>query len=200
MHTKFMFTLATALALCAGLAVAQAPDIKADLAAMEARAAASPELRRYMSQLRGSMEAGTNTPIDQVLEMIGGIRPDREGGLPFNYRLSGQAQSAMMRAQATAEILRNDLNGDWQVTRDELVATLSSGRNNNEGAAAFLLGDLDANNVLDTEEIKKAVETSLASWVRPSGRRDTLPQLFDFDDDGILTQSELDRGIAALRG
>ena len=68
-----------------------------------------------------------------------------------------------------------------------------------DGAAqAFVTADADRNDILTFDEIKVAVENMVRAI---NGRRNyetNLLTLFDFDDDGYLTQDELERGIAAL--
>lgn len=193
-------SLVALLTLTAGQSHGQTPEAKADLALLEARAAADADMAVIWSQLRA--EAGTRTDqnVAQIMEMFSGIRQNRESRLPLNYRVQAQAQAAAIRAQSVAEILRSDLNGDWQVSREELVASLGQGNRGGggEAATAFVLGDADQNGTLSTDEIKAAVEAMLSKASRqrgmPNGQR-----LFDLDDDGILTQSEYDRVLAALK-
>jgi len=190
---KFIAAIGGVLA-CAMPALAQ--DVAADLALLESRAAADPELGRVMEALRGNR---STQPVEQKLEMTVERAFLRDGALPMHYRLAGQMRIASNRAQMVAEILRSDLDGDWQITRDELKATLTQhGRGNGGSAAAFVLGDADGNGVLDTAEIKQAVEAIQRDQDHLRGQ-EAMPRLFDLDDDGILTRAEYDRAVAALK-
>lgn len=199
MKRTILIGLAMAMTLGVGQALGQTPDPKADLAALQARAAADAGLAAILSQLQDNISARANRPVEHWLEMMGGFRPNRDGGLPLNYRVQGQVQIAEARAQAVAEILRSDLDGNWQVARDELVASLSqASRSGGQAATAFLLGDTDGNGTLDTAEIKLAAE-AMTKTIGVHRGNYGIPRLLDFDDDGILTQSEYDRGVAALK-
>lgn len=188
------------LAVTAGPSQGQTPEAKADLALLETRAAGDPLMGQVWVQLRSETSARSGQSVLRIVETLSGIRQTRDGALPLSYRLQGQVQAAAIRAQTVAEILRSDLNGDWQVSREELVASLSHANRGGggEAATAFLLGDADQNSLLTTEEIKASAEAMLPVL---SGRRgmDVGARLFDLDDDGILTQSEYDRVVAALQ-
>lgn len=192
-------SLVAMLALTAGQSHGQTPEAKADLALLETRAAADADMAAIWSQLRAQVGAGTDHNVTQLLDMFSGIRQNRASSLPLNYRVRAQVQAANIRAQNVAAILRSDLNGDWQVSREELVASLGqTNRDGGEAATAFVLGDADQDGTLSTDEIKAAIEAMLGTASRqhglPNGQR-----LFDLDDDGILTQSEYDRVLAALK-
>lgn len=99
-----------------------------------------------------------------------------------------------------AEIIAADLNGDWAISRDEMLAALNSGA---EGGLAelFLKGDQDANLVRDFAEIKVILQENAAKrasdpeWSRPLN----LAGLIDFDDDGQVTRQELLWAWSAVR-
>lgn len=190
---KFMAGIA-ALLICAMPATAQ--EAVSDLSLLESRAAADPELGMVLESLRDN--SGTR-PVEQKLEMMGGRGYLRDGALPLNYRVAAQIRAATTRAQMVAEILRSDLDGDWQITRDELKAALTQGRHGSgDGAATFVLGDADSNGVLDLAEIKLAVE-AMQRDLRALRGQEVIPRLLDLDDDGILTRAEYDRVVAALK-
>lgn len=183
----------TLLACGASMASAQtAPDPKADLAALDARAATDPELQQFWESLRSRLARTDRPTAEQVLRML-------DQGFPINYRVERQIKLAASRAQYAAEILRSDLDGDWQVSRDELIASLSgSNRGRGDAASAFVLGDKDGNDILDTAEIQQAADAMVFDIERNLGRTG-VPRLFDFNDDGVLTQAEYNRGLAALQ-
>ena len=199
MKRKSSISLAAALMLIAGQIHGQTPDTKADLVLLEMRAATDAEMSAIFSQLRGETGVRSGRTVEQMVDMFSGLRQSRKGTLPVNYRLQAQLRGAAIRAQAVSEILRSDLNGDWQITRNELVASLGQAdHGGSQAATAFVLGDMDQNGALSTDEIKAAAEAMLDSTSRHQGSESTV-RLFDLDDDGILTKSEYDRVVAALK-
>lgn len=195
MPRHFAFTLSLLACMASSVTAQTAPDPKADLAALDARAATDPQLQAFWNSLRNRLARPDRPTSEQLMRMAGEIRE----GFPVQYRLERQIKLAMARAQFAAEILRSDLDGDWQVTREELVASLSgSGRGQGGAAEAFVLGDKDGNDILDTAEIQRAAG-GLESRSGGEMGRNSFARLFDFDDDGVLTQAEYDRGLAALQ-
>lgn len=204
MSRYFIAALAVLLSFGAtALSAETTADPKADLAALDARAEADHELQPLWRSLRDQLSQGNRPTAEQVLQMKGRIRSMMRGGFPINYRLERQIVQAANRARSAAEILSSDLDGDWQITRDELVTSLSGPQlglrlGRGDAASAFVLGDKDGNDILDTAEIKQAVGSGVSDLTTGIGHSG-LPKLFDFDDDGVLTRAEYDRALAALQ-
>jgi hypothetical protein len=196
-------SLAIALCLAAPLSAqesAPAQTRSADLVLMRGKARADPMLRdqfqqveeafsrknsnlrrvnlhQYLFRIFGGTEVSLNEPVR--IATIGGLRP------------------AKSRASAVGQILAADLDGDWQITRDELTETLKYDRTE-AAASVFLTGDKDRNDVLTFEEIKAAVEGLVTPFFSVEQQATALMTVFDFDNDGNLSQTEVDRGTAAL--
>ncbi len=199
--------LLTAIAL--PLAAQEAPaDAAADLAAMRAKADGDPEISRIFAQFQrsaGMRQANPSYRAEDAIrnQLFRRLTQNGQLGLsellaePVKIATIAGLEPARHRAQAASQILQADLDGDWQITRDEIVEAAKFQRI--DGAAqAFVTADADRNDILTFDEIKVAVENMVRAI---NGRRNyetNLLPLFDFDDDGYLTQDELDRGIAAL--
>lgn len=177
-----------------------AATASADLALMREKANADPLLRQQFEQ------------IEQTVGQRRGVEPQdllrnylfRQGGMrdltldaPVRIATIEALEPARSRAQVVSQILAADLDGDWQITRDELTETIKYGMM--DGAAqAFLIADANRDDILDTEELKSAVGE--LARARYQGRRSmpSLMPVFDFDGDGNLAREEVDRGLAAL--
>jgi hypothetical protein len=207
MKTPVIFAVLMTAAL--PLAAQEAPaDAAADLAAMRAKAEADPEVSRMFEQIERSVGRQSNAPSRKVEDIVRDLAlrnmlRNTPFGLsdildePVKIATLAGLEPARQRANAASQVLQADLDGDWQITREEIVEAARYQRI--DGAAqAFLTADTDRNDILTFEEIKVAVDGMVAG---SNGRRNVGPNLlpvFDFDDDGYLTQGELDRGIAAL--
>lgn len=115
----------------------------------------------------------------------------------FAYRIMEQVQKSQMRGQYLGQIMTADLNNDGQITRQEVKDALSVMQI--QGAAeAFFSSDANNDNVLSLEEIRAATDRQVSLAQGGNGDRVSPARLFDFNDDGILTLEEHDRGMAAL--
>lgn len=106
---------------------------------------------------------------------------------------------ARRRARAASQILIADLNGDWEITREELMETLKYTPGDGS-AQAFLLADGDRNDILSAEEIRAAISQMAKAEMPGRPTPVNLMPVFDFDGDGYLAPEELDRGLKAIGG
>lgn len=175
-------------------------NASADLLLMREKAAANPYLSQQFQQieLRYGHRAIANpegTLRQYVFWFPGGNDiPLRE---PVRIATIEALQPAQIRATVAQKILVADLDGDWQVTRDELAETLKYIRAD-AAAAAFSTGDRDGNDVLTTEEIKAAAGAYTSSLVGQGRQMPSMMTVFDFDADGSISEAEFNRGEAAL--
>lgn len=203
MRNAFLtFTLVTALIGQTTAAFAQtdaaAANPAADLLMMQTKAESSHELRRVLDELQ-QMTGRQNQSAEvrrYLLRRIPGLEGE-ELTKPINIMAVTKIDEAMQRAQVASQILGADLNGDWEITREELKAALSV-RSIQGAAEAFFSSDADDNGVLNSQEIRDAVATQAEIQMGRRGSRQDAILLFDFDDDGFLTSEELERGMKAL--
>ena len=117
---------------------------------------------------------------------------------PISYGRAVDFSAAEQRSRFVATILLGDVDGDWQVTMAEVQTMLRSNRGENGAAAAFLRSDLDTDGIVTFEEIKaQAMATPSSQDGLPERQWKTL-SIFDFDDDGVVTREEFDRGLDAV--
>lgn len=166
----------------------------ADLATMESKAATDPALRMVMAYVTRS--SGTSTArdrLEQRLQYGGGIGHD---GLtrPIRIDAPDQLRRAQSRASALSAILAVDLNGDWRVTGEEIRIALGI-RSMSGPAEALVTHDANGDGALDMDEMKAAATDKSARYANP---RTSPLKLLDFNDDGILTPEEYQRGLAAV--
>lgn len=174
-----------------------APDPKADLAVIEARAGQDPETTLLLESIRQNISRTGRTPVEVLTRYFGRADGLLRDGKPFAYRLESQRRTAQMRAQLVGQILQADLDGDWQVARSELAQVLQADPGGNI-ADVFIVGDVDGNNILDFAEMQRAVAAMSDGRARSYGQDDLALRLFDLDDDGVLTTDESLRSIEAL--
>lgn len=193
------------LGLAAGLAgpadaQETASDKAKDLAVMSAKASADPQLQAQFSQIVNAARRNSTPPardliLRQLFRNVGGRGYDLSQ--PLRIATIEALDPARSRAQVASQILSADLDGDWQITRDELTEALKFGMSD-QAAQAFILGDADQNDTLTTDELKAAIETMARTRYRNPQPFGSVMPLFDFDDDGYLTEAEVGRGIAAV--
>lgn len=188
------------LAQAAASGQVEAPS--ADLAAMRARAAAAPELTQMFEQIVAMAQRNKQASTDRNLlrYVFGDARWLGQGITePMRIETVANLDPARRRARAAAQVLVADLNGDWEITRDELTETLKYAPG--EGSAqAFLLADNDRNDILSAEEIRSAIAQMADIGIASRQAQANLMPVFDFDGDGYLAPEELDRGLKALGG
>lgn len=195
-----MTKISTALGLVFSTCLSQAamaetaPNPATDLAIMQQKVEAAPEFRDMFGMFT---QAQARPDMRQRLEeqLLG--RAGRRGGLdkPFPYIAMATYQLAQARAQVWGQLLAADLNNDDQITKDEVMTVLAFGER--PGIAdAFFASDANNDLILTRDELKAEVERQTSQNRRYD--RPQMAQVFDFDDDGSLTQQELDRGMAAL--
>ncbi|MES2142830.1 MAG: hypothetical protein V4516_00360 [Pseudomonadota bacterium] len=173
------------------------PDPKADLATIRAKADGNQYVTQLLNQISGQGNVG-NAAEELVMRMLRGIsRQDADLTQPFAYRDAANVQKAQFRAQAIGQILMADLDNDGNVTKDELRALLRV-QQNNEAASAFFSSDADGNETLSAAEIRDTADLMLTRFGNPDDERADVARIFDFDDDGVLTKEELERGKTAL--
>lgn len=179
------------------LAETAAPDPAADLAAMTAKAASDRNLRVLLQQMiqYKSRPSEARSMLDQMMFQFDGVWR-RQSDSPLNYRVLTRVQTAQQRAQYIGQILSADLNNDGQVTQQEIKEALSV-RQIQGAAEAFFTSDANDDAVLSPDEIRAAADSQV-SVSQGRGLRANPAALFDFDDDGIMTPAEHDRGMAAL--
>lgn len=166
----------------------------ADFDLIQKKAEADPQLRGYFSRFTQMQQnsGAIRMMLDQVNNQIIG----RNRSLPFAYRQEADVQIAQARGQVWGQLLSVDLNNDGEITAAELKTTLSFG-GRNQVADAFFVSDANNDFVLSHEELRAEVERQVGDRNRFGGRSQSAA-LFDFDDDGILTDEEMQRGVAAL--
>lgn len=177
-----------------------ASDASADLLLMREKATSDPSLSQQLWLIeqrfgRGNADRAPDQLRQYMYGNVGGTIITLDD--PVRIATIEQLQPAQSRAWAAQQILAADLDGDWQITRDELTESLKYLRTD-AAAAAFLTGDSDSNNVLTTEEIKSAVDTLAKSKFGQGQQVRSLMPVFDFDSDGYLSKAEFYRGVAAL--
>ena len=171
-----------------------------DYAVLVERAGKSPEMQRalmQMDRLREMKRSGSDGTLYQVLEAYSRVQREAlQNGFP--YRLKTQVDIAQQRARILSQFLEADLDGDGQISGQEIRDTLKVSQAP-MAAQAFLSADLNADNLLDGAEIRAAtvVQFALNGGERHNHGNNML-ELVDFDDDGILTPAEIERAAAAL--
>lgn len=197
-----LFSALPHAALSQSAATEPVEDTSGDLGAMRARAAADPEVAQHfeqivtMAQRSNQVSAGRNLLryIFQDARWLG------EGlSEPVRIETVTNLDPARRRARAASQILVADLNGDWEITRDELMETLKYAPNESS-AQAFMLADSDRNDILTTDEIRAAIAQMARNESRGGPGPVNLMPVFDFDGDGYLAPEELDRGLTAIGG
>lgn len=198
--TAFGTTLvALALAILAPPAFSQVQaDPQADLAMLLVRAKSVPNgtsLVENLLQYRESADRSAN--VDQLRQQVLGWADIRNlDALPLDIELVVLLPVAEMRANYFGQIMAADLNGDWSVSRQELVAVIGNRRQ--AISDIFILGDRDLDNILTTDEIKAAVTTRAQMDMAGRTPSTNFVKIIDLDGDGILTRDEFERVIAAL--
>lgn len=167
----------------------------ADFDLIQKKAEADPQLRGYFS--RFSQMQQNSGAIRMMLDQVNNQIIGRNRSLPFAYRQEADVQIAQARGQVWGQLLSVDLNNDGEITAAELKTTLGFG-GRNQVADAFFVSDANNDFVLSHEELRAEVERQVGDRNRFGGRSQSAA-LFDFDDDGILTDEEMQRGVAALR-
>ena len=184
---------------CAVSAFAEGdPAAAADLATIRQKAEATPGTAQSVDKVVRMLGLGQQqTDPDIVLRIIfgPGIKPPSD--FPLKVSVIEERPVANARAQYLSQILSADLNNDWSVTREELTDALTVQYGRFDTASLFLLGDKDDDNILTLDEIR-AVVTERAASDQFNSRARLPPNLFDFDNDGLLSRAELDRGLTAL--
>lgn len=204
--SRLLATAALLLALLPAAAQAEAAPVTApsagsdaaaaDLARMREKAAGNPRLQALLDSLL--RQSSTMQPQQRFAQMLRYSATGLRDGItrPIAVSMPEEMQAAQARASAMQRILVADLNGDWQVSADEVRAVLSL-RPTTGPAEALVLFDTDKDGVLSTDEIHRAAE-ALAE--RSSATRTNPLVLIDFDNDGTVTPEEYQRALAALPG
>lgn len=180
-----------------------APPPSADFLLLEQRATQNLEFREVWRSLRlraqQSRDQGPDRLREAILSNLSGRIGRLREGLPLEYAGQKQVMRAQVRAEAFSSLVRADLNGDWQISRDELLTIIRQG-NATFSSDTFIMGDTNTDYVLDFDEMKAAAN-AMADLRSPSnGTESGAAALFDLDGDGTLTPAEIDRSVAALRG
>jgi hypothetical protein len=167
----------------------------ADFDLIQKKAEAIPQLRGYFSRFTQMQQ--NSGAITMMLDQVNNQIIGRNRTLPFAYRQEADVQIAQARGQVWGQLLSVDLNNDGEITAAELKTTLSFG-GRNQVADAFFVSDANNDFVLSHDELRAEVERQVGDSNRFRGGSPTAA-LFDFDDDGMLTDAEMQRGVAALR-
>ena len=177
-------------------------DPKADFDTLQSRADSNPNfaasLKMMVRQFR-NYDVGMQPDEAEILSMMGVERGGRSMEFPLDFQAAQQREEAMFRAQLAGQILVADLNGDWAITRKELVSTISPG--DGRGISdLFIRGDKDENNILDLSELTAVLRESVEIRLRNGNRERALhvSQLIDLDEDGLLSREEVRRAWAAI--
>jgi hypothetical protein len=172
-------------------------DTAADLAAITAKAASDRNLQVWLQQMMQYKSRPTEARmmLDQMMFRFDGMGQSQSDA-PLNYRVLAQVQISQQRGQYLGQILAADLNNDGQVTQQEIKDTLSV-RQIQGAAEAFFSSDSNNDAVLSADEIRAAADRQV-NLSQGRALRASPAQLSDFDDDGVMTPAEHDRGMAAL--
>lgn len=203
-----MKTICIKLALPIGIAAFSAfgafgqaaPDPAADLATLTKRAETIPNGPVFLAELMNN-SAGSDQPLRAVeLErrLLQWANIGSAEQLPVDIKLMALLPLARQRATYLSEILAADLDGDWSVTRQELLGAMSGQQRGISDI--FVLGDKDFDNVLTNAELRAAVEARARADLNGRDRSTEMMAMFDLDDDGMLTQEELSRVVMAVTG
>ena len=182
---------------------------EADLAALRANADRDPDSYRMILDLLGrvykkdgndklSMEAVRNV----ISRDVTGGRMSRGKIQSFDYVLAAQIDLASDRTQQFGSILLFDQNGDWQVTKEEIVTIAAWNENfDRVKPMGFLDGDSNGDDTLTIDEIIKFIDSTAGrrNDVQFLGQRMKGAALLDMNNDGVLTKDEFDRAVAALQ-
>jgi hypothetical protein len=200
MRTILGVALCTVALLTGPVLAETAANPVTDLASMRAKAEANSYFADMLDQLSGDQGGQSNARRQMIRQLMNGSGRNGNLDLPFAYRDAANVQMAQMRGQFIAQILTSDLNNDGDVTKDELRTALQNDRNgqNGQAASAFFSSDADTNDVLSAAEIREAASLFLRGQGEGRYQDQAFAMVFDFDDDGILTQPEFERGEKAL--
>jgi hypothetical protein len=196
---RFFITAALATLLACPAQSETAADPKTDLATLQARAGTDPERALLLSSVRDNLRSlsAQGSEKDVMMRYLGRARNLLQNGQSFAYQIEGQRQAAQERAQMMGQILQADLNGDWQVSREELVAVLRVDRGGNL-SDVFIMGDMNGDDLLSQEEMQKTVSDAAGLRTDRYQQDKDAVGLFDLNDDGILTLDEVNRSVAAM--
>jgi Ca2+-binding EF-hand superfamily protein len=168
---------------------------QADLDRMRTRAA---ELDSQGDTMRWLERRATNRG-DMTASLKDLLGMGRDSTLPLRYRDGMLANAAAQRAQILAAVLSADLDNDGAVTRDEISRVLQIGRSNGMLGDLFLKLDSDLDDRISPEELANGVNAAGEDQAsRRVDQASLIGQVIDFDGNGLITQGELDRAIAAL--
>lgn len=168
-----------------------------DLALIRQRIADRPEWRRIFGEV--AVVSNPNDLAAQIRQGVQGMIGEEllYGDTPFNVRAAEQAPLAAERARFVQRVLSADLDGDWVVTLTEVRSMLST--EPGQGTAeAVLVADADGDGRVTFDELRAAAAAQPTQAV--GGRRAATQVLviFDFDEDGIVTDEERVRGRTAI--
>ncbi|GHC55494.1 hypothetical protein [Neogemmobacter tilapiae] len=201
----FAVSLATliALSVSAPITFAQdsptAVDPAADAAALEAKWKAVPELDGYFNRMKEIARERNADHFRAIMLSELGMDSDANSDLSIDLDILPLIQPAAARARAIGELLAADLDGDWQISKQELRSVLKIG-SNPAAAEAFFNYDLNENDTLEQEEIKAAAARRSDKYGgRRSDRQILLLEAFDFDGDRVVTSAEIERAAKALQ-
>jgi Tfp pilus assembly protein PilV len=198
MHFDLRFGALALLSLLPLASMAETPPAPAaDLAAITQRAGTDRNKQIWLQQMvqMKSRPSDARANLDQMIYQGNG-NGRAQIGAPFAYRLLDLVQKSRTRAQYLGQIMTADLNNDGEITRQEVKDALSVSQV--QGAAeAFFSSDANNDNVLQPIEIRAAVDRQVGLQGN-NGDRVSRAWLFDFDDDGVLSPEEHDRGMVAL--
>jgi Ca2+-binding EF-hand superfamily protein len=168
---------------------------QADLDVMRTRAtelADQGDAMRWLERL--SQNRGD--PTAALLDLVG---RGRDGKMPIRYRDAMLANAAAQRAQILSAVLSADLDNDGTVTREEISRVLQVGRSNGMLGDLFLKFDTNIDDRISPDELVEGMNAAGEEQSSQRGdRASMIGTLLDFNDDGQITQKELDRAVAAL--
>ncbi len=180
-------------------------DSSPDFALLRQRAEGNPMLLRTLDSLvrNRAAIAESDNPLATLADMAGLRSEGFVLGEDYAFGQADLVANARIRGDLIGRVFSADLNGDMQISREELrTALASSGNSERNMAELFILGDTDEDNLLDLGEIRTVVtqEANRRQGGISGNRRGVqVAWLFDFDSNGTLTPAELARAAAALQ-
>lgn len=178
------------LALLLGVSPA-ASDAAADLALLKARAQAMPGGETLLATLQ-LFTSGPDADKEPFAVLLGAAAV----ALPSIPVMTWETlDHARARGKVVGRVLGADLNGDGEITQNELQTVASLRDINSEQQAETF--DRNGDGTLDMTEIIAFADSTVAEETRKTGAAHTV-RIMDLNTDGQVTPEERRRVLAAL--
>ncbi len=188
-------SLALAIMPAAAQTTSSEETANADLVLLRERAKGDRFLSQFLSDARQQNQDAER--VRQIIEDQMRIGRRSEAVWPALYRTAEMVQISELRGRKLGEMLIADLDNDGAINAEELRATLEV-RQVQGVAEAFFSSDQNGDGVLNAEEIRAAADEQMKRDFGNRGNQYNIMKVFDFDDDGALTENEFERAMRAL--